>query len=127
MKDGTIDEARAALFIDYAQTACANFYGLADDDVFPANAAYIVARVAADAYVSTVQAGGKARGAAGAGIPGGQPAPLRGVRLTEQDETDLRRARGQRGAFSVNLLAGYTGPSLPWWDTNGTDVTVSTS
>jgi hypothetical protein len=126
LKDGTIDEARATLLISDAQTLCANYLGLADDDTFPSNCSPIVARVAYVAYVSIVQARGRTMQAAGAGIGAGQ-APFGGVRLTDQDETDLRRATGSKGAFSINLLAGYCPPMLPPWDTNATGIEASTS
>ncbi len=127
LKDGTIDNDRAALLISDAQTMCANYLGLPEGDPFPANCAFVVARIALDAYTSIVQA--RSKGLAVAGAPFGTtraPSAFRGIRMTAEDEKDLQRARGQRGAGSINLLANWVGADLPAWDVNG-DVTVATS
>lgn len=106
----TINEPRAAMLIADAQALCEAIVS-----PLPVGADQVVRRAAAAAY--TNPSGAKMTAIGSARIEyGTSAASTRGVVLTSEDTRDLRLLAGGSGAFSVDLLAGYTAPELPPWD-----------
>jgi hypothetical protein len=116
LNDPGIDESRATMAIDDAQTLCETIVAAP----LPDAAAVVVKRVAGRAYVTTLSPRQAVAAAAGGQFMGQQAG---GVYLTRGDRADLRRIAGgsSSGAFTVNMLPSDYGAVLPPWDFNAID------
>lgn len=103
LNDASIQDDRAALIIEQAQQACETIVS-----PFPAEATFVLYRVAARAYTSAASRGAQM---AAAGSPFGGTPTLGGVWLSRSDIADLRRVNGGGGAFTIDVLPdGYVAP-----------------
>lgn len=108
LNDSTINEGRAAMMIDLAQTECENVIG-----PLPATARAIVMRVAARGYVSTTQARSPQLAAAGSAF-GSAPGGASGIYVTSKDEYDLMRiAQASAGVSAFTIKTGPGGSCTP--------------
>lgn len=104
LNDPSIQTARAQMMIDQAMQACESVVS-----PIPAEAGWVVMRVAGRGYMSaTVRgpqmgAGGSPLGTTGIG--------LGAIWLTRADKADLRRLSGGGGSFTIDLLpTDYVAP-----------------
>lgn len=109
----TLDQDRATLTLAAAQALCESVVS-----PLPQGAFAVVLDVAVRALSNPTGASQQAVG------PFPVTFPVGGLMLTRANERTLRRLAGSGGAFSINLLSGYAGPSVPVWDVSTSSFAV---
>lgn len=114
----TVDSDRGTLVLAAAQSLCESVV-----KPLPAGAYAVVLDVAARALTNPVNAQQQTDGPFSVSYG----AVAGGLWLTQKNKATLRGLSGGGGAFSINLLNGYTETGLPVWDDSSGEPVIATS